>query len=229
MTKRPRDGRAGTPDLPSDGPPASPRRGKGPPVPDDLELWRHTARSVTPLRKAKARVPEVGAPQEPQAPPRPRTPSIKTPPPPPPQPNARKTSPTQQPKQAAPKSPPPLVPIERRKARRIARGIVEIDDRIDLHGLRQVDAERRLRAFLLAARAHGLRTVLVITGKGGERSPGARDDGIERSERGVLRRSVPLWLEQPDLRDCVVGIAPAHIRHGGSGAIYIHLRRARVR
>ena len=210
MTKRPRDGRA---DIP----------------PDDLELWRHTARSVTPLRKAKARVPEVGAPQEPQPKSRPPvSPKAKTPPSPPP-PSARKIAPPPPLKRAAPTSPPPLVPIERRKARRIARGIVEIDDRIDLHGLRQVDAERRLRAFLLGARAHGLRTVLVITGKGGERGPNAREDSIERGERGVLRRSVPLWLEQPDLRDCVAGIAPAHIRHGGSGALYIHLRKARAR
>ena len=223
MSKRPRDGRTGTP-------PAQPERtrsGKAPPVPDDLDLWRHTARSVTPLRKAKARVPEVGAPADHQ--PKPRLPSAKTPPAPPPSQNVRKPSPPQPPKRAAPPSPPPLVPIERRKARRIARGIVEIDDRIDLHGLRQADAERRLRAFLLGARAQGLRTVLVITGKGGERGTATRDDGAERSERGVLRRSVPLWLEQPDLRDCVAGIAPAHIRHGGSGAIYIHLRKIRVR
>jgi DNA-nicking Smr family endonuclease len=226
MTKRPRDGRAGTTDTS----PTSPRRAKGPPVPDDIDLWRHTARSVTPLRKAKPRVPEVGPPSEQQSPPKPRPSAIKTPLSPPQPPNARKISPPPSPpKRAAPQSPPPLVPIERRKARRIARGIVEIDDRIDLHGLRQADAERRLRAFLLGARAHGLRTVLVITGKGGERRPNVRDDSGERSEPGVLRRSVPMWLEQPDLRDCVAGIAPAHIRHGGSGAIYIHLRKIRIR
>ena len=222
MSKRPRDGRADTPEPA----PERARRGKKPPLPDDLELWRHTARSVTPLRKAKPRVPEVGAPQDPR--PRPPPAPAKAPPAPPPLQNARKPAPPHAAK-PAPKSPPPLVPIERRKARRIARGIVEIDDRIDLHGLRQADAERRLRAFLLGARAHGLRTVLVITGKGGERGASVRDGVGERSERGVLRRSVPLWLEQPDLRDCVAGIAPAHIRHGGSGALYIHLRKARVR
>lgn len=222
MTKRPRDGHADTPNA------DKPRTVKRTPVPDDLDLWRHTARSVTPLRKAKARVPEVGAaPSEPRLAARP--PIVKPPPTPPSPTVARKTTAPQAKKSATPKSPPPLVPIERRKARRIARGIVEIDARIDLHGLRQADAERRLRAFLLGARAQGLRTVLVITGKGGERGADARNDGIERSERGVLRRSVPMWLEQPDLRDCVAGIAPAHIRHGGGGAIYIHLRKARVR
>ena len=227
MSKRPRDGRAADPAS------SKPRPTKGdPPPPDDIALWHHTTRSVTRLRKAKARVPEVGALPEPQAKVRPppikaltpaKTPAFAAPPRHPP-----KTALTP-PKTVLPKAPPPLVPIERRKARRIARGIVEIDARIDLHGLRQVDAERRLRSFLLDARSHGLRTVLVITGKGGERGADERHGTMERSARGVLRRSVPLWLEQPDLRDCVAGIAPAHVRHGGEGALYIHLRKPRGR
>jgi DNA-nicking Smr family endonuclease len=126
-----------------------------------------------------------------------------------------------------PKAPPPLVAIERRTARRIARGHVEIDARLDLHGLTQANAERRLRAFLLRARGDGLRTVLVITGKGTERDTDGGHIASGRSGRGVLRRSVPLWLEAPELRDCVAGMAPAHIRHGGTGALYIHLRKVR--
>src|SRR5690606_37479145 len=113
------------------------------------------------------------------------------------------------------------VPIERRTARRIARGHVEIDARLDLHGLRQAEAEMRLRAFLLGARAQGLRTVLVITGKGSERTNDGYTLAAERTERGILRRSVPLWLESPDLRASVAGVAPAHVRHGGAGALYI--------
>jgi DNA-nicking Smr family endonuclease len=121
------------------------------------------------------------------------------------------------------------VPIERRKHRRIARGHVEIDARLDLHGLRQADAERRLRTFILRARADGLRTVLVITGKGGERGTDDQHTASDRSARGILRRSVPMWLEAVDLRECVAGIAPAHVRHGGSGALYIHIRKVRGR
>lgn len=223
MSKRPRDGRSD--ELAPE--PAGKRAAKDAPAPDDLDLWRYTMRAVKPLKKAKPRVPEVGAPAESQ--PKPRPVAVSPPPPPIPPPASIKSTPAKSPKPIAPKSPPPLVPIERRKARKIARGHVEIDDRIDLHGLRQVDAERRLRAFLLSARAHGLRTVLVITGKGSARGSNDRDDALERSAPGILKRSVPLWLEQPDLRECVAGIAPAHIRHGGDGALYIHLRKPRGR
>jgi len=215
MTRRPRDGRS------VDADPDEPRRTKGASAPDDFELWRHTARTVTPLRRAKARVPEVGPPDEPKPKGRPaaKAPTL-------PHPRQGTKSPTTPSHAARPKGPPPLSPIEPRTARRIARGLVDIDARIDLHGLRQADAERRLRAFLLDARSRGLRTVLVITGKGGARDSEPQDQ-MERSARGVLRRSVPLWLEQPELRDCVAGVAPAHVRHGGDGALYIHLRKPR--
>jgi DNA-nicking Smr family endonuclease len=224
MKKRPPHGRE-----------AEPGSGKSRPAkgsafhPDDIALWHHTTRSVAPLKKAKARVPEIGAAPEV----RPKLAPVAD------KSRPAAASPTGAKPVAAPraalakspppKSPPPLVPIERRKARRIARGHVEIDARLDLHGLRQADAERRLRTFLLRARADGLRTVLIITGKGSERDAGDESSLHDRGARGVLRRSVPLWLEAPELRDCVAGIAPAHIRHGGSGALYIHLRKPRGR
>jgi DNA-nicking Smr family endonuclease len=217
MTKRPRDSRA------ADATPTKGRTARNTtPLPDDLALWHQMARSVTPLKRAKARVREVGGAHDgsPKVPPtgRPASPGG--------QPPAAKTPPLAAQLRAAPsKAPPPLVPIERRKARRIARGHVEIDARLDLHGLRQADAERRLRTFLLRARAEGLRTVLVITGKGSERDTDEHRTTLDHGARGVLRRSVPLWLEAPELRDCVAGIAPAHVRHGGSGALYIHLRK----
>ncbi len=222
MTKRPPHGR----DVSAG--PSKRRSAKGGTSPEDLALWHHTASSVTPLKKAKARVPDVGPPEETkptsQAPPIRPLSSPKTGAPQ----NAGRTPPPPQPKRAPlPKAPPPLVAIERRTARRIARGHVEIDARLDLHGLTQANAERRLRTFLLRACADGLRTVLVITGKGAERDIDGGHFTSGRSERGVLRRSVPLWLEAPELRDCVAGIAPAHVRHGGSGALYIHLRKMR--
>jgi DNA-nicking Smr family endonuclease len=223
MSKRPPHGRD------ADTGPDKRKTARATPQPDDLALWHHTARSVKPLKKAKPRVPEVGAPSEAKAKPHPAT--VREPSPVS-GPNKQTSKPAQSaapPRTALPKAPPPIVPIERRKARRIARGHVEIDDRLDLHGLRQADAERRLRTFILRARAEGLRTILIITGKGSARDSEDSFASPDRSERGVLKRSVPLWLEAPELRDCVAGIAPAHIRHGGSGALYIHLRKMRGR
>ncbi len=71
------------------------------------------------------------------------------------------------------------------------------------------------------AQADGARLVLIVTGKGTEKS-----GDVER-ERGVLRRQVPLWLALPNFRALVVGFAEAHVAHGGAGALYVRLRRIR--
>jgi DNA-nicking Smr family endonuclease len=114
-------------------------------------------------------------------------------------------------------SPPPLMTIDRRTRLRIARGAEAIDARIDLHGRTQSEAHGVLLSFLRRVQADGARTVLVITGKG------SRDQG----ERGVLRRQVPLWLVLPEFRIYVIGVEDAHVGHGGEGALYVRVRRAR--
>jgi DNA-nicking Smr family endonuclease len=63
--------------------------------------------------------------------------------------------------------------------------------------------------------------VLVITGKG---KPGREDDYPHR-QGGVLRQQVPHWLRLPPLGLAVQQVAEAHLRHGGSGACYVYLRR----
>lgn len=121
-------------------------------------------------------------------------------------------------------APPELATVEARLARRLARGIAAIDGRLDLHGLRQEAAHRRLTAFLAAAQRRGDRLVLVITGKGAPMTDPARVIG---EQRGVLRRLVPLWLADPALRPLVIGFSEAHPHHGGVGALYVRLRRLR--
>ncbi|MCA6118369.1 Smr/MutS family protein [Bradyrhizobium sp. WSM 1738] len=115
-------------------------------------------------------------------------------------------------------SPPPLAPIGRRERSHLSRGRKEIDAMLDLHGMTQTRAHRALLGFLQRAHRDGLTFVLVITGKG--------KVGAE-SERGVLRRQVPQWLGLPEFRALVVGFEEAHIGHGGEGALYVRVRRAR--
>ncbi|MGQ4274320.1 Smr/MutS family protein [Terrihabitans sp. B22-R8] len=114
-----------------------------------------------------------------------------------------------------------MVGLEPKIARTLRRG-GEVDARIDLHGLRQDEAHARLRTFIRQAQWQGARVVLVITGKGAP----LRDQPLFE-ERGVLRRNVPMWLAEPDLRDAVLSVTPAAPAHGGSGALYVRIRRTR--
>jgi DNA-nicking Smr family endonuclease len=115
----------------------------------------------------------------------------------------------------------PLAPFDRRQKQRVARGRDAIDVRIDLHGMTQRQAHAALLRFLRQAQAADAKVALVVTGKGGSKS------AAELGERGVLRRQVPLWLALPEFRHFVVGFDEAHRSHGGEGAIYVRLRRAR--
>jgi len=117
-----------------------------------------------------------------------------------------------------PPVPPPLAPLGRRERSKLSRGRKDIDARLDLHGMTQSRAHRVLLNFLLHAQEDGLSVVLIITGKG--------KSGSE-SERGVLRRQVPQWLGLPEFRNVVIGFDEAHIGHGGEGALYVRVRRAR--
>ncbi len=119
------------------------------------------------------------------------------------------------------KKTPPLAPLGRRLKQRVARGHEPIDARLDLHGMTQKEAHAALVRFLRRAQADGVRIALVVTGKG------SRKGEHHGAERGVLRRQVPMWLAQPEFRLLVVGFEDAHVGHGGEGALYVRLRRAR--
>jgi DNA-nicking Smr family endonuclease len=119
-----------------------------------------------------------------------------------------------------PPGPPALNPIMRKEKQKLARGHATIDARIDLHGMTQTEAHAALRNLLQRAQANGAKFVLVITGKGLANG--------SFNGRGVLRRQVPQWLALPEFRRYVAGFDIAHTGHGGEGALYVRLRRAKV-
>jgi len=106
---------------------------------------------------------------------------------------------------------------------RMTRGKLQPEARIDLHGLTLAEAHPDLIRFILNAQSAGCRLVLVITGKGKQKP----DHGPIPLRMGVLRHQVPLWLRQMPLGPCVLQITEAHLKHGGSGAFYVYLRRNR--
>jgi DNA-nicking Smr family endonuclease len=105
--------------------------------------------------------------------------------------------------------------FDRATETKLRRGKLALEARLDLHGMTQAEAFAALHRFIHDAVAEGKRTVLVITGKGGVTSG------------GVLKRMLPLWLEDPSLKKHLIALAPAHPKDGGAGAFYLRLRKAR--
>jgi len=185
------------------------KRGRRP-TSEDLALWETVSKGVAPLKRQPKPASERQEEPKPLA-----------------EPKTKPASPAAQPLIVATRPPPPpqppaLSPLDRRTRARVARGAVAIDARIDLHGLTQAAAHRRLITFIGEAQAAGAKLVLVITGKGRP-----DDRPLMGEERGVLKRLVPIWLGAEEMRPLVVGYETAGRSHGGEGALYVRIRSRR--
>jgi DNA-nicking Smr family endonuclease len=182
--------------------------------PEERDLWRRVAKAVNPLDAARTKRLDDIAPPAADPSPKPAEYSLKT-------------GPTNQ---VARREPDRVkTPADRSTEKKVRRGQVEVEARIDLHGLTSARARRDLLGFLQRAKGNGLRQVLVITGKGA----GARAQDQRKFEPwapdaaplpGVLRRSFVQWMTDPAFAPLVSGYAEAHRRHGGSGAFYVMVR-----
>ncbi len=189
--------------------------------PEEEDLWQSVARTAQPMHPQKARPRSLELPaslpqEKPKQPPA-ALPWFRIG-------EASRASARQAalPDLSSPMSPAPPR-MDAKAFARMSRGKLAPEARIDLHGLTLAEALPELTGFILNAQAQALRLVLVITGKG--RRSG--DDGPIPQRHGVLKHQVPLWLHQPPLGLAVLQVAEAHLRHGGSGAFYVYLRRAR--
>lgn len=104
--------------------------------------------------------------------------------------------------------------IDPQSKRRLRRGALTPEARLDLHGLNEAAAFAQLSRFIEHCVRADKRFVLVITGKGA-------------MGRGKLRETFPKWLEVAPLRHFVQAYEPAQPRDGGTGAFYVKLRRVK--
>ncbi len=96
--------------------------------------------------------------------------------------------------------------------RKFRRGHFAIEAELDLHGRVVAEARELVNAFLREARASGLRCVRIIHGKGLSSA----------GKLPVLKGKVNAWLRQ---KDEVLAFCSARPVHGGTGAVYVLLKR----
>jgi len=191
--------------------------------PDELDLWKKVVKHAEPMHFGHSK-------------PEPKTPERKTPVP-------SKPGPAWSPQkdfrvgETAPSFParhdpaPTIgehlkqhaVRMDHKRFAKMKKGRLNPEARIDLHGLTLAQAQPTLVRFILDSAADGRRLVLVITGKGRIRD----ESGPIPERHGVLRHQVPNWLNAMPLKPHVLQIAQAHVKHGGTGAYYVYLRRGR--
>ncbi len=169
--------------------------------PDEQTLWDKVVASVRPLHPApdSPPVPAPVPPPAPVSPPRPRASPAKA---------------------AIPPPPAPGTTLDASWDRRLSRGLVQPDASVDLHGHNLATAYDLLDRRLERAIADGARLLLLITGK-------PPTDDRRPAGRGAIRAAVGDWLHASRHAPAIAAVRNAHPRHGGSGALYIVLRRKR--
>jgi len=102
--------------------------------------------------------------------------------------------------------------IQEKYLKRLRRGQLRIDSSLDMHGMNSDEAKQQLLAYLTWANAERLRVVHLVHGK-----------GYGSAKHPVLKNKLNLWLQQCDE---VLAYCSAQPKHGGSGALYVLLKKA---
>ncbi len=102
--------------------------------------------------------------------------------------------------------------VQQNVLRKLRRGQYSIGAELDLHGLTSVEARRKVALFLQECRHHQVHCVRIIHGKG----YGSKD------KQPVLKHKVNNWLRQ---HEQVLAFASARAFDGGTGAVYVLLKR----
>lgn len=105
--------------------------------------------------------------------------------------------------------------LDRKLLARLKKGEFPVQDYVDLHGLTKQEAELRICDFLLQSHRVGLRCVLVVHGRGLN----------SENQIPVLKERLPAWLMRGPVKRIVLAFSTAKPYDGGTGAIYVLLRR----
>lgn len=112
--------------------------------------------------------------------------------------------------------------IDGKTDRRLRRGKMPIEARLDLHGMGQDAAHDAVLSFIERAALQNIRCVLIITGKGQHAQ--ALSHWTD-TPSGVIKARLPEWLTGPRIAPLVLKTYPAQPKDGGAGATYVYLRK----
>lgn len=113
--------------------------------------------------------------------------------------------------------------VDKNTAEKFKKGQFKIEARLDLHGRTEKEAFSAVGDFIRNSYVQGKRCILIITGKGIK-----KEDDAWYEAKGIIREALPKWLNHADIRPFILGMSPALPADGGSGAMYVLLKRKRL-
>ena len=105
--------------------------------------------------------------------------------------------------------------IDKSTLKKIKKGSFQIDNSLDLHGSKLIEAEIKVKNFIRESFKKQQSFLLIITGKGFQ-------------GEGKIKRNISLWLNCLEFSKIILAFSNADKKDGGEGAIYVKLRRNKI-
>ena len=111
--------------------------------------------------------------------------------------------------------------------KKLKKGKIPIDKKIDFHGLSVLDSEILFSETVKFCYHKNLRCLLFITGKGILKST-----NYEKSENklyyGKIRNSFFSWVKKEELQKFILSFEQASMEYGADGAFFVYLRKKKL-
>jgi len=105
--------------------------------------------------------------------------------------------------------------FQKKAFNKLRNGQYVVEARLDLHGMIVVEAKKNLASFIQHCHAKGYRCIKIIHGKG----LGSKDG------KAIIKSKLNYWLQQ---REDTLAFCSALPNDGGTGAIYLLLRKSKI-
>ena len=111
--------------------------------------------------------------------------------------------------------------------KKLKKGRIQIDKKIDFHGLSVFDAEVLFIKTIQSCYNNNQRCVLFVTGKGMLKKNNDTDES-SRLYYGKIRNSFGGWTKKEELQKYILSVEQANIEQGADGAFFIYLRKKKL-
>jgi len=108
--------------------------------------------------------------------------------------------------------------------KKLKKGKIPLDKKIDFHGFSVLDAELLFSSSVKKFYEKNLRCILFITGKGVLKKENENTNNI-RLYYGKIRNNFINWTQKKELQKYILNVEQASIEYGADGAFFVYLRK----
>ena len=108
--------------------------------------------------------------------------------------------------------------------KKLKKGKIPPDRKIDFHGMSLIEAEELLCNTVINCYNTNKRCILFVTGKGVNKKETDFSDET-RLYYGKIRGAFSSWIRKPEIEKYILGIEQASMEFGADGAFFVYLRK----